>query len=226
MTCQTDGRNKWIEDLLSDKSLFDVYCKYGGIWDTSFNKWVVIFSGALCFFGLLASSCFMPEVFTKEALVETVRGWTSLAVTFSATILGFLIAGFSVFATVGKPELFIDLAKIESKKNNINNLLQEVMYPFINCFVNYISYLSASLIINFASQKGVVVSSIANSIIKDANIVYILPVFMFTFIIWTIIILLKLKSFVWNVYSSMIIFILYYSIANENEGENGEEDPL
>ena len=132
---------------------------------------------------------------------------------FSLSILGFLIAGFSIFASVTKPELFITLANISYNGTEINRL-QFVFFNFLNVFSVYLVLLALSMIVQLVFSPSSPVSLLGQRIVDtNASIGFSLnAIMLFTFGVLFVEAFVRLKSFVWNLYQSVLV-----SIATEDE---------
>lgn len=148
-----------------------------------------------------------PEV--ASHIYTLVRSWVSVGATTSATILGFLIAGFTVFATVSKPKLFVTLAKLQSLKNPAESEFKLLMANFVNAFVHYLSYCSISLLVQFGASPYGFLSVLVNNkaILEPSAKPSIAIALLWFYFVWTVIVLLKLKSFVWNVYGTVMLVV-------------------
>ena len=88
------------------------------------------------------------------ATAERMRSWADTGSGFAISILGFLIAGFTVFATITKPELFIAMAKKENEKYHID-YLRYSFYSFMQVFIHFMLFLGLCFAIKMlASTNG------------------------------------------------------------------------
>jgi hypothetical protein len=202
-----DNRGWWQERLFADRSLLQIFLKSRGSYETPFNfillMVIAILSATIGFAYLIEGQGVIP----RSEVAETVRAWTALGVTLSTTVLGFLIAGFTIFATISNPRLFANMAQIWNKKVKNTTQLEYAIRPFINCFVNYITYASASVFLAMLAAKGGIVARVIVSIIQDQYMSYLFVIFFSVYLTWTVALLLKLKSFVWNIHQTMMLCI-------------------
>jgi hypothetical protein len=201
----------WRGDLLEEKSLWEVFKKSPGVFASKFNLTVTICVAAL---SLLWSAATVwgvrANLITQIELISTARAWAVFGATFSSTILGFLIAGFTVFATTMRIGLFVQLAQIPAPVPNSSiSRLKFIFFNFINAFVHYVAYLSASVLVVFLSSAGGIASIIFRQLDQfyDFGRVLLLASFFVGYSTWTAVVLLKLKSFVWNVYGGIMFSI-------------------
>jgi hypothetical protein len=202
-----DNNGSWQERLFADRSLLQIFLKSRGSYETPFNfillMVISILSVTIGFAYLIDGQGAIP----KSEVAETVRAWTALGVTLSTTVLGFLIAGFTIFATISNPRLFASMAKLRSTKVKDTTQLEYAIRPFINCFVNYIAYASVSVVLAMFATKGGVVARVIATLIHDQEMSYFFIVFFSGYLTWTVALLLKLKSFVWNIHQTMMLCI-------------------
>ena len=86
--------------LLEEKNFFSIYLKARKIPESKFNTISTCVVFVLSVFFKLVSDETLVNL--REDLLHL--SWSGFLLSFS--ILGFLIAGFTIFATVSKPELF------------------------------------------------------------------------------------------------------------------------
>ena len=146
----------WKDNLFTEENLWTIYRQSPGVARRPFNLLIAILS----FLFLLAFVIWDRYVFAPSIdainYVETIRSWASLGINFSSTILGFLLAGFTVFATITNPRLFVALAKADHNDFPYSEL-KFAFFSFLNVFVNYLSFLSLVLVIELlGKQEGVI----------------------------------------------------------------------
>ena len=97
----------------------------------------------------LWSTCYAPATLTYEEISPFLLHAAQQGFLLAVGILGFLIAGFSIFASITRADLFIALANIPYEETEINSL-QFVFFNFINVFIVYLGLLVYSLIVILA----------------------------------------------------------------------------
>ncbi len=206
----SQDNDSWKASLFEEKSLWDVYWKARSLGDTTTNnimKWT-IFLGVVVF-TILNEWFFDHKLLSAAAMRQIVRSWSTDGVSFASQVLGFLIAGFTVFSTLTKPSLFKKLARSEYKKTHISNL-KFIFFNLMLVFIHYLSFLSICLGIRlFLGESGPLTAILSKfltnyerpkSLIVDVGFVVIGT--------WFAIILILLKSFIWNVYQSVLVCLL------------------
>jgi hypothetical protein len=146
------------------------------------------FSTLIVFSGLLTYSFASHE--SNFILAEKVRKWSELGFSFSSGILGFLIAGFTIFATV-------------SDKSGLSYL----KYNFFSLMYVFIAYLGFAmlclLVILFGSNSGLV-SIMVNLLLNSIYLLTIKRCLICTGIVvlgtWFFYSIMLLQSFIFNIY--------------------------
>ncbi len=120
-----------IRDLTKEKSLYDLYRLLRKIPQKKSTK-VSIF---LSFLVLVVHSGFCGV--SNEFLVLTIRAWASFWLTAAVSILGFLIAAFTIFATLAKPDMLVAMQRIPHDcgmsvlKYNLVSFIGGIIYYFL-----------------------------------------------------------------------------------------------
>lgn len=208
------------EDLFSEKSLWAVYrvC-FTRLKRSKFNT----VSTLLVFVSLLAHVLFLnPDT---GALIKTVRSLADVGIGYGTTVLGFLIAGFTIFATLTKPELLRRM--YETLHPSGLNYIKINFYAFIEVFIVYLVLVGICLCVKiFAPEKGAMTGliywfnnnsfgyQIESDFWKKCGYV-----FLSTFVFYSI---LALKSFVYNTHHAVMTLIVWGLNEENNADEMGE----
>jgi hypothetical protein len=126
-----------------------------------------------------------------------------------ASILGFLIAGFSIFATMGKQNLFVRLAKFSQGARRLSEF-KIIFFNFLYIFIHYISYCGVLTIFVLIFTDGPILDSIMTVSLRlhRPSVRLLMAEVQILFVCYTLYIFLLLKSFVWNLYQALLIVIL------------------
>jgi uncharacterized membrane protein YuzA (DUF378 family) len=196
-------------ELTKEKSLWDIYTLSRRIRSNRFNVKFVVGTAML----LLAHAYILQD--NDDILLADVRGLATLTLNCSLTVLGFLIAGFTVFATLSKPAMLLKMMEVPHE-----NGLPYLKYNFIAFIQVFIYYFVAALfcliIILFGAKGGLVSKIVAllpcsASLRSDAiRISYILVG------VTAVYLLLILKTFIFNIYS-IIMNSLRWELKNAND---------
>lgn len=145
-------------DLLEEKNLWQIYKEcIIKLPASPFNMIATI----SVFIFLLLDCLFFPEQW--GARVRLIRSLCDAGLGFGSTILGFLIAGFTIFATLAKPEMLKRMYDTPHKKSGLS-YLKVNFFAFVEVFVVYIFLLVAYLFIKiFGAESGFLVSIISAS---------------------------------------------------------------
>ena len=156
------------------------------------------------------------------SLLEKVRKWSELGFTFATGIMGFLIAGFTIFATVNDKNLFITMAKTIHQKSGLSYL----KYNFFTLMWVFIAYLGFSIICLLVQLLGgtsgfisIIIKLIAgdnNFLIIKRFLVGIAIVAVGTYFFY---VLMLLQSFIFNIYH-IVMTAIRWEIEKDNQNKN------
>lgn len=199
----------WKSRLTSEKNLMQVYLQARRLATAKSNRytsWAVMLIGVSC---LLANSYFGLSIVSYSSLVTGIRTIADVGFSLTTAILGFLVAGFAIFSSVTRPDVFALLAITNHKKGDISNL-QFIFFNFMLIFIHYLLFLIFCTFIKiFLYSKGP--ASLIFVYISESYkcaFIYFLSVAFPALTGWIIFILLLLKSFIWNLYQSVLIAII------------------
>jgi hypothetical protein len=211
-------------DLLFEKSLWQIYRQC--VQKLPPSKFNVLATGATFLF-LLLDVAYFPEEFASR--IKLTRSLAEMGMGFGPTVLGFLIAGFTIFSTLSKPELF---RRMYDRVHNESGLsfLKVNFFTFAEVFVVFSAFTVACLLIKiFAGERSFLVSLIQASQrhpflgysvdkVWLANGGYVVvPTACFYS-------LLALKSFIFNTYHTVMTSIVWSF--NSEGGEKAYEGPI
>lgn len=186
------------KELTREKKLWDIYLASRRIPFSRFN-----FISTLVVFSLLV----LNATFSREALPDTitlVREMASSGFAISLSTLGFLLAGFTIFATVSQPSLSLNMAAVINEKSGLS-YLKHNYFIFLRVFIYYVAFSIFSLsIIMFGHSGGLIATIINLSPNPDPLRFFIVKaayVLLFTGYYFLI---MQLKSFIFNIYSSVM----------------------
>jgi hypothetical protein len=195
-------------DLTKEKNLWQIYLASRRIPSTIFNRFFLIISAIL-----ISLDIFLSDL-KLDYILSEIKQWASLGFQAGLTTLGFLIAGFTIFATISKPSLSIAMAQIENKKFGISHLKKNY-FVFMRVFIYYIVFCFFCLfLLFFAKKDGVLFLFLelfpSSNSLKDVGFRLTLVILL----VFHVFILLQLKSFVFNTYHSVMTSLRW-------EAENG-----
>jgi hypothetical protein len=201
----------WQQDLTREKSLWQVYRLARRFRATVFNT-----GARLAGLILLTGFCVLNEFYYSRGLVplrdlaDTVRSWADEGISFGSQVLGFLVAGFTIFATMTKPALFRALAQVSQPKEEVS-CLKFIFFNFMLVFIHYVSFVASCILIKmFGTPRGLTTVLLRKVSDGSDNLKAIVIYFAFVGVgLWFLQILILLKSFVWNVYQSVVLSVVY-----------------
>jgi|GEM_PF-3520007 len=212
------------QDLSQEKSFWEAIRASIG---TVGNKADALF--CVCIFvvanTLLVWACLAGNLAHPAVIAEIISKWSLITVGYSASVFGFLIAGFSIFATLTKPELFHALARIKQKGRKISEF-KFIFYNYLYIFALFLLYITTSLATYMLSQFGSPAWYFAK-IIHQRNpelISFFSGFTLITLCSFTLYTILLLKSFLWTLYQTIITAIFYNARATIScsSGENSD----
>lgn len=201
-----------IDDILREKTLWQIYRKSRVITDSKFNGISALLVIALLSAGIVAANPTTSETLTR------MRSLANLGLTSSLGVLGFLIAGFTLFATVCRPKLLVRMATSEHPETGLS-WFKYNFFAFMRVFIYYLVFASACLfLILFGEPRsgaGALLNlspdpSFTKLVVARAAMVMLGGGAYF--------VLFQLKSFVFNVYHVVATWIRWEA---ENPSDKG-----
>jgi len=196
-------------ELLQEKSLWQIYCRCLCLLTPSrFN----IFATLLILFFLSVDSIVFPENYKMRVIL--IRSLGDLGLGYGSTVLGFLIAGFTIFSTLSRSDLFLRMHKTKYGKTGLS-YLQVNFFTFVEVFVVYAFFMVACLLIKLFAGEGGLVGAILRYTAVNPLLGFIcIPNVWIntTFILFgtlSFYSLLALKSFIYNTYHSVMTSIVW-----------------
>lgn len=182
-------------DITKEKCLWDVYLLARRIRMSTSTLCIL-----LSIFILLFSNSFFIENNIKN-LVSDVRSWSALGFNFTVTTLGFLIAGFTIFATLSKPDMFLTMMSVEHPETKMP-VLKYNFVSFMKVFIVFIFFTFLYLfVLMFCQPKGLM-SSVFLFLSPPSYIVKIIISSAYCIVGCSLFyLLLVLKTFIFNIYA-------------------------
>ena len=196
-----------LDSLFDEKSLLAIYKKAPSFRTNRFNICVT-----LCV--LLTLSIFSIAHVTSHDLrakflipfSDTFTLWANAGAALAGTILGFLIAGFAILCTILRPQTMIALQRLKSEKYKLTEL-KLLFIGFVDVMVQYLALLLWSVtVLIFGGKTGpaAMLGSALGSIHWLVPYV-LLHVLFVAWGTWLVMVVLTLKSFVYNLYQSLLL---------------------
>lgn len=196
----------WRDSLFDEKTIWSLYKKARSVGKTRFNNVISSFvSIIIIVFILLNEFILRDRMVTLNSIVDNIRALSGDGISFSTQLLGFLVAGFTIFATVTKPDVFRRLART---KYEDSNALKYIFYCFMIVFIHYVCFLFFCVILKVLLSRNAPGAAILSLIPNDSWIrSVIIYISLLVIANWFIFLTLVLKSFLWNVYTSVLLVI-------------------
>lgn len=186
------------KDLTKEKKLWDVYVASRHIPFSKFNVLTTI----IVFLALVANSWLTNQPIHETILI--VRDLAENGLSIALSTLGFLLAGFTIFATVSQPSLSLRMSEIMHPDSGLS-YLKHNYFIFLRVFIYYITFSAFCLFIIMFGHKGGLMSLLVSCSPYEENVkfavVKISYVLLFTGYYFLI---MQLKSFVFNIYHSVM----------------------
>lgn len=195
--------------LTEEKSLWAVYNKARRIQFNSFNLWATI----IIVMFVVAQYCVLD--ISLEEKLKVVRDFSSVAIGLVVSVLGFILAGFTIFATISQPDMLVAMSRHRHESSGLS-YLKNNFFIFMRIFIYYLAYTVACLlIIVFGVKGGVVHKLVAASPISchiEEWLVGLSYVFLYGGLFF---LLMQLKSFIYNVYHSVMTAIRWKAMQDQ-----------
>lgn len=207
--------------LHNEKSMWDLYLLSFKFPGSKFNYFVFCFA-----FLFLIVYCYGSSP-TSSELSRSIRSTLVFGVSLAPAVIGFLVAGFTIFVTVTKIELFNFMAIRKYKKSN-ESYLKYNMSAFMLAFIHYCAFILVCAILTiFAQPNGPIVLIV--KYMFDGIQIYtnrdlyndFLKIFFSFFSAWSIYLIMLLKTFVFNIYQVLCTTVRWSLESGEMEKLRG-----
>lgn len=199
----------WRERVTRETSLGEVYWKARRVASTRRNLAVAL--GAALLFGFLAAIDWhlRLNILQISALKSLITQVAEIGFVLTTAILGFLIAGFSIFASITRPEIFAGLAKLNHKDTDLSRL-QFIFFNFLLVFIHYLAFLAVSIFLKLGLPLVPALIDVASQHVASvAAIVWWSAVALAALLLgWLAFLIMLLKSFIWNIYQAVLVVIV------------------
>ncbi|QXE88120.1 hypothetical protein KP003_06900 [Geomonas nitrogeniifigens] len=210
------NNNVPLEDLTRETSLFDIF-KQCHIYFVNKVNLLLTF----CVFAVMVSYVFIGDV-NHSSYVLKVRGLADLGLSFVASILGFLITGFTIFASLSDREF---LRLMATRKHNDHDIsyLKYTYFAFMYVFIVYLLFGTFCLLVKLFTDKQYiamhVVKGIHTTLHTDRRIISgLFHAFLGT---WFFYLFAILKGFIFNVYHVLVTRIRWECAIKSGNTDEG-----
>ncbi len=194
----------WKDDLLQEKNLSAVFHASRALPKSTFNRTVFWLCTAI---SLSICALWLSRSDVAHSAAAALSA-ADIAFNLSAQILGFLIGGFAIFATVSDPNLMIRLAQAEMDDTKLS-VFKYIFFSFLSVFYVYVLTLGLSSAVKLLSSSSAIsIPEYVDGRSTDIALVSINSI-VFVFVVdLSAIAILRLKSFIWNIYQALITFLV------------------
>lgn len=193
----------------TEKSIREIYLETLKLRPSTSNN--LVFFVAAVFFTVYVCN-------TQEAerdIIIRAHSWASVGLSFSTTVLGFLIAGFTIFSSFTSKSLFIRSAFIPDPNTSGLTYLKSFFFVFMKVFIHYVSFVLFSFLVYFLlGEKSVLYSFLCHFLYEQecSASKVVLACSKISIIIlgsWVMFLVMLLKSFIFNVYYTVMTVLRY-----------------
>ena len=217
----------WHADITKEKNLFQVYLEARKIGSSRLNVIVALLVLLVVVLISIFDHLLYLGIFTSEFTLKAIKQVADIGFALTTAILGFLIAGFSIFASTTPRKVFAVLAQLSHKKTNLSEL-KFIFFNFLLVFIHYLHFLGLCIAIKLVLPlviKTISVLEISPSICISA-IWWGFVAFFAIAVAWLIYLIMLLKSFVWNIYQTVLVRIVGGELINGAMQESQKVDGI
>lgn len=210
----TETQKQRMSDLLKEKSLWQVYKTSRKIRFSKFNNYFsIVFA--------VASAAFCLRSKSDAVLADQLLAFATTAFSFGIAQLGFLLAGFSFFATVADKEMFCRMAEKDHAQSGLSYVKYN-FFVFMRVFVEYLVFSVVSLALMVILTKGIGIrESLSEALSSSPNAKHAIAASSLgLFVGGMMYLLLQLASFIFNIFHVVMTSIRWalqkdYEVQNE-----------
>jgi hypothetical protein len=196
-----------LQSLFDENCLLAIYRIAPPFRSNAFNVWVATITlGAL---GLISVLHIAIPRLRDSFIFPFSDTFTSLAnggLALAGTILGFLIAGFAILCTILRPQTMIALHQIPNDKYQLTEL-KLLFVGFVDVMVQFLALLAWSAMVLIVGGKTGIAAMVGVMLAKIHWMVpyVLLHVTLVLWGTWLVMLVLALKSFIFNLYHSLLL---------------------
>ena len=199
----------WQKRVTQEKDLGEVYRRARRIGSTWENFGVAVLVGLLLGLLAIADWRYSLEMLPLNALRTLLGQIADIGFALTTAILGFLIAGFSIFASITRPKIFVGLAMLDHEDTGISRL-QFIFFNFLLVFIHYLAFLGVSIVLKIGLPLAPTVVKLIDEGFPSAEMtVWWISVALCALLLgWLGFLVMLLKSFIWNIYQAILVVIV------------------
>jgi len=211
----------WRERETQEKSLSQVYWKARKVASSRTNFFAAVFTAILFFAVIYADHRLALGLLLPGGISTIAREIGVLGFALTTAILGFLIAGFSIFASITRPEIFVALAQLDHKNSDLSRL-KFIFFNFLFVFIHFLAFLAFSLCIQLLlpAIKNLILLPTVQAALSPTFIWWAGAVAVSITVGWFAFLIMLLKSFIWNIYQAVLLVIVTADLIAPTEKRN------
>jgi len=186
------------KELMKEKKLWDIYLASRRISFSRFN-----FITTTIVFLLLCLNVWLTTQPINET-INVVRSMASSGLAIALSTLGFLLAGFTIFATVSQPSLSLRMSEIRHPDSGLS-YLKHNYFMFLRVFIYYLVFSVFCLFVVIFGHKGGLVPLLVSYAPYEGSVKFAIVklsyIILFTGYYFLI---MQLKSFIFNIYHAVM----------------------
>jgi hypothetical protein len=213
-----------LSDITAEKSLFDVYRNIvRRLPGKRVYQLIVILVFAAVLTAAIASDA------PLSVLSKLARDWSAAIFNFAATVLGILLAGFSIFSTIAGTDLVEPLATIRDPKSGRLSYLKVTAGRFMEVFIWYVLFLIFYAIVMLFGWEGGPATMLARwlSRVWGTEVARIVTAIGLSIVgAFFAKLIVVLQSFVFNVYASFMFMARGKLHIEDNKRKKDAEEAI
>lgn len=199
----------WRDKVTEEKSLLDVYWKARKVASSRGNRITAVLAFVLLLALFCADKSYSLGLISLSDMSKIVGQVGEIGFSLTTAILGFLIAGFSIFSSITKPEIFAALAKLAHKETGLSRL-QFIFFNFLLVFIHYLAFLAFSIAIKIflPTLESAFDLAVSHWSLSALLICWLAAIGTAIALSWLVFLIMLLKSFIWNIYQAVLVVIV------------------
>lgn len=194
-----------LHELFDEKSLWIIFWKSPSIAENKSNLGILLATLALFVVFVIHRAVSVGSPFDYPSLLQS---WAELGMSLSGTILGFLLAGFAILFSVLKPSTALMLHQLQNKKYGYSEL-KLLLFLFLDVIFQYTLFLMWCVVYVVAGSLDGPIFLIGHYLgTMDPCVPDVITGIAFiVWGTWYVLLVLKLKAFIFNLYQSLLLAI-------------------
>lgn len=220
----TNKKFNYLTALDKHKSLKEIFFAAGEIETNSFNNYVFLLSIILFLAIGISGIAFSIESQTNLLFPFLVSA-AKLIYSYAIGIVGFLIAGLAILISIDRGDLFLLMARSQYKKSDFSNF-HFLFFTCIRTLVFHLILLAITLCVTIIGDGGQAFSIAVQDLISlpYSAAVTINAVLLVIILSLCVRCILVVKSFVYNIYQSVVVSLLISDYRDKNPVESQDSE--